>query len=63
MLILDHYRVHIVARPDFDLQIESNLSFAAVEVAEEWVSEVAHDIAEFYGAEVSIIEDLILSDL
>lgn len=63
MLILNQYRVHIVARPDFDLQIESNLSFSAVDAAGEWVNEVARDIAEFYGADYSVITDIINADI
>lgn len=63
MLIHDHYVVHIVARPDFDLSIDSNLSFGAVIASEDWLREVAFDIAELYGAEFSVVLEILQQSL
>lgn len=55
--------LHVIARPDFDLEIHSNLSFSAVDAADDWVREVAKDVAELYGADESVTYQIICDAL
>lgn len=63
MLIHEHSIIHIIARPDFDLSINSNLSFSAIVAAEDWLREVSFDIADFYGAEQPTVLEIIQASL
>ena len=63
MFVADHQMAYITSRIGMDISVKSNLTADILLLADDWVREVANDIAVQNKTDASTVLDMLLSSL